>query len=110
MGYQALRLKYFEMQPSFLDESDDPPFYPMRGIKNSKGEWEYGALQYEDIQALKTDFFYLAMDLFSSYCTFGGTPSANGWQNERRCVLDIIKILKSEESSFDAWEMEKTRK
>lgn len=92
-----------------MDDGPYPPLYPIRGVKTSDG-WELGALTFDEIEEIKTDFFYLAYDLYVNYLTFGGTPNGMGWSGERRTVLEIIKILKSEENAFDSWEMEKRNK
>lgn len=90
-----------------MDDGPYPPHYPIRGIKNADNEWELAALTFDEIEECKTDFFYLAYDSYTNYLIFGGTPNGRGWQGERRTVLEIIKILKSEEGAFDSWEMEK---
>ena len=82
--------------------------YPLRGIKDH-GKWTLAAVSWEDIDSLKTDFFFLAYELYTNYSLFG-TAHGDGWAEERKTVLDIIKIFKSEENGFDAWEMEKRTK
>lgn len=79
--------------------------YPLRGIKDH-GNWTLAAVTWEDIDSLKTDFFFLAYELYTNYSLFGNAHG-DGWAEERKTVLDIIKIFKSEENGFDAWEMEK---
>ena len=95
------------MKRGFMDNGPYPPLYPIRGIKNADNEWELAALTFDEIEECKTDFFYQAYDLYANYLTFGGTPNGRGWNRERRTVLEIIKLLKSEEGAFDSWEMEK---
>ena len=82
--------------------------YPLRGIKDH-GKWTLAAVTWEDIDSLKTDFFFLAYELYANYLLFGNAHG-DGWAEERKTVLDIIKIFKSEENGFDAWEMEKRTK
>lgn len=82
--------------------------YPLRGIKE-QGKWTLAAVTYDDVEALKTDFFFLAYELYTNYSLFGNA-GGGGWANERRTVLEIIKIFKAEENGFDAWEMEKRNK
>ena len=82
--------------------------YPLRGIKDH-GKWTLAAVTWEDIESLKTDFFFFAYELYTNYSLFGNAHG-DGWAEERKTVLDIIKIFKSEENGFDAWEMEKRSK
>ncbi len=98
------------MKRGFLDDGEYPLQYQIRGIKDSEGVWELAALTFDEIEECKTDFFFLAWELYTNYVVFGGVPNGRGWSNERRTVLEIIKILKSEENAFDSWEMEKKNK
>lgn len=91
-----------------MDDGDNALMYPLRGIKE-QGKWTLAAVTWEDIDSLKTDFFFLAYELYTNYSLFGNA-GGGGWANERRTVLEIIKIFKAEENGFDAWEMEKKSK
>jgi hypothetical protein len=91
-----------------MDEGENALMYPLRGIKE-QGKWTLAAVTYDDVEALKTDFFFLAYELYTNYSLFGNA-GGGGWANERRTVLEIIKIFKAEENGFDAWEMEKRNK
>ena len=91
-----------------MDDGDNALMYPLRGIKE-QGKWTLAAVTYDDIDSLKTDFFFLAYELYTNYSLFGNA-GGGGWANERRTVLEIIKIFKAEENGFDAWEMEKRSK
>ena len=91
-----------------MDDGDNALMYPLRGIKEH-GKWTLAAVTWEDIDSLKTDFFFLAYELYTNYSLFGNA-GGGGWANERRTVLEIIKIFKAEENGFDAWEMEKKSK
>ena len=91
-----------------MDDGDNALMYPLRGIKE-QGKWTLAAVTWEDIDSLKTDFFFLAYELYTNYSLFGNA-GGGGWANERRTVLEIIKIFKAEENGFDAWEMEKRSK
>ncbi len=88
-----------------MDEGENSLMYPLRGIKEGS-EWILGAVTYDDIESLKTDFFYSAYELYINFEMFGNALG-KGWSEERRTVLDIVKIFKCEENAFDAWEMEK---
>ncbi len=82
--------------------------YPLRGIKE-QGKWILAAVTYDDIESLKTDFFFQAYELYTNHELFGNA-GGGGWGGERRIVLEIIKIFKAEENGFDAWEMERRSK
>ena len=41
-----------------MDDGPYPPLYPIRGVKTSDG-WELGALTFDEIEEIKTDFFVL---------------------------------------------------
>lgn len=84
--------------------------YPIRGIQTKEGEWEYGDLSYEEIQALRTDFLFRAFALFSDFNTFNVLPHGQGTLAERPTVLEAIRILKEEDGLWQQWEMEKNRK
>ncbi len=96
------------MERGFMDDGENALQYPLRGIKEH-GEWTLAAVTWEDIDSLKTDFFFLAYELYTNYSLFGNSQG-QGWASERKTVLDIIKIFKAEENGFDAWEMEKRNK
>lgn len=81
--------------------------YPIRGYKDSSGEG-IGALTYEEIQELKTEFFLHSWNLYRNYKLFG-LPHNQGWANERQSVLSILRILEEETNEQEAWEMEKAR-
>lgn len=101
-----MRLEEFDRKKSVVDEISPPAVYPLRGIKED-GEYLYGALTWDEIHELDTEFLKQSLDLFMSFRILGVLPHGGGWMNERRTVVDILKILKSEESAFDAWEHEK---
>ena len=98
-------LKYSEIEDGLMETG-----YPIRGIKNNEGEWEYASLSYGEIQALKTNFLFRAFALFSDFNTFNVLPHGGGTILERSTVLEALKILKEEASLWDAWEMEKKSK
>lgn len=106
MGYQAVRLEAFQREKSVVDEIIPPARYPMRGLKEGDS-YEYGALTWEEIHALDTEFLRYSLDLYMNFRTFGALPHGGGWLSERRTVVDILKVLSSEENAFDAWEREK---
>lgn len=81
--------------------------YPIRGW--GAGETGIGALTYEEIQCLKTDFFFRSWLLYRNYKLFG-LPQNRGWANERSTVIDIIRILEEESNAQQNWEMDKARK
>lgn len=88
-----------------MDEGENSLMYPLRGIKEG-GEWILAAVTMDDIESLKTEFFFMAYELYLNFSVFGNA-GGRGWAEERKTVLDIIKIFKSEENAFDSWEMEK---
>ena len=107
LGYQAMRLEEFERTRSIVDDMNPPARYPMRGIKED-GEYRYGALTWDEIHSLDTAFLRYSIDLYSNFRLLGGLPHGGGWMDERRSITDILRILKSEENAFDAWEREKS--
>lgn len=88
-----------------MDDGDNALMYPLRGIREGN-DWILAAVTFDDIESLKTEFFFSAYEMYLNFSVFGN-PHGNGWAGERKVVLDIIKIFKSEENEFDAWEMEK---
>ena len=108
LGYQASRAELLSRKWTDVDELLGVG-YPIRGIKNKEGEWEYGSLSIEEIESLKTDFLYRAFALFSDFNTFNVLPHGGGTLDERPTVLEAIKILKEEESLWQAWEMDKNK-
>lgn len=107
MGYQANRAELLGRKFSDVDGMLDLG-YPIRGIKRD-GEWEHGSLSIEEIQALKTDFLFKAFAIFSDFNVFNVLPHGQGTLAERPTVLEAIKILKEEESLWQAWEMDKMK-
>lgn len=102
-----MRQGEFERERSIVDEMFPPARYPIRGIKED-GDYQYGALTWDEIHELDTEFLRRAMDLYMNFRILGGMPHGSGWMEERRTVIDILKILKSEENAYDAWEREKS--
>lgn len=88
-----------------MDDGENALMYPLRGIKEGS-EWTLAAVTFDDIESLKTDFFFSAYELYVNFAIFGNALG-KGWADERKTVLDIVKIFKCEENAFDAWEMEK---
>lgn len=81
--------------------------YPIRGYEDSNGDG-IGALTYDEIQELKTDFFLYAWTLYKNYKLFG-LPHNQGWCNERQAVLTILRIFEEESNEQQVWEMEKSK-
>ena len=104
-----MRLEEFDRVRCVADDMYPPARYPMRGIKED-GEYQYGALTWDEIHSLDTDFLRYSMDLYSSFRLLGVLPNGGGWMGERRSITDILRVLKSEENAFDAWEREKQMK
>lgn len=102
-----MRLGRLGMKGGLFDEGPDAITYPLRGLRTAEGGWEYGALTLEEINALNTDLLRRSLDLFMSFRTFRILPHGKGTLDERRTVLDILMVLKTEEDAFDAWEREK---
>jgi len=82
----------------------------MRGIEESNGQWTYGALTQKQIRYLQTPFLAASLQLYNDFAMFKVLPHGKGTMDERRSVLDIISILKAEESAFNAWELERSKK
>lgn len=83
--------------------------YPIRGIKNTEGEWEYGSISLDEAEELKTSFLFRAFALYGDWQTFGVLPHGGGTLDERSTYLQAMKILKEEENGWQQMEMEKDR-
>ena len=101
-----MRLEEFGRVKSVVDDMVPPAVYPLRGIKED-GEYQYGALTWDEIHALDTEFLRRSMELYANFRVLETLPHGGGWLSERSTVIDILRILRSEESAFDAWEHEK---
>jgi len=88
-----------------MDEGENSIMYPLRGIKEGSN-WILAAVTFDDIESLKTEFFFHAYEVYANFSVFGNSWGT-GWGNERKVILEIIKIFKSEENAFDNWEREK---
>jgi len=92
--------------------NDDLDFLPIvvRGIEEPNGQWSYGSLTQKQIKCLNTPFLAASLRLYNNFAAFKVLPHGKGTMDERSTVLEILKILQSEENAFTAWEMEKNRK
>lgn len=81
----------------------------LRGTEDENGDIVPLCLSWEDIQNLKTDFFSVAMRLYSDYVAFKVLPHGKGTCEERPTVLEALKIMISEDNQWQAWQMEKDR-
>ena len=108
-GLQALRagLLSLEKQPEgdkilgITYEGD------LRGDDTDDGEIAPLRLTWDDIQNLKTPFFYRAMSLYNDFEVFNVLPHGKGTLEERPTVLKAIKILKIEDNKWQNYQMEK---
>ena len=81
----------------------------LRGTEDEEGNIVPLSLSWEDIQNLKTEFFAEAIRLYSDYTAFKILPHGKGTRDERPTVLEVLKILMSEDNLWQAWQMEKDR-
>lgn len=105
-----MRAGHFEKkEPDITDQVMPYPYIiPPTDYRDDKGEAKTAiALSWDDLQALKTPFFYRSMDVYNKFVVFGGTPHNNGWANENSSVISIIMVLKAAEGAYDKWEREK---
>lgn len=99
--------KLFEQEYSDIADGIMKLRYPIRGYKEKEGDG-IGALSYDEIQELKTEFFLFSWTLYKNYKLFG-LPHNQGWYNERSTVIRIISILEEESNAQERWEMEKKK-
>lgn len=66
----------------------------------------YEWITYEEIQGCITPFLAASLELYSNFVLLGVLPHGQGTLGERETVIEILKILKSEDNRYQNWEME----
>lgn len=79
----------------------------LRGIEDENGSIVPLELSWDDIVNCKTELLSKAFSLYSDWAVFKILPNGKGTYDERPTVLEIIKILSSEDNKWQCWEMEK---
>lgn len=97
----------FDKKPSEVDEFGFP--IPIRGIEEN-GEWTFSSLTVTQIRKLNTPFLAASLRLYGDFSVFKILPHGKGTMDEKQSVIEIIKILKSEENAYINWEMEQNTK
>lgn len=64
---------------------------------------------FSELFEYKTEFLALSMQLFNNWRIFKALPHGKGTRHERESVLQILRILKEEETLFDEWEREREK-
>lgn len=70
---------------------------------NERLVWE-NPMQRE-INEQATPFFFASIDMYGMFKACASLPYGNGFMNERRTVVDIIRLFESESAKFDSWYM-----
>lgn len=80
--------------------------YQIIGIQDSKGNWKYKEVFFEDIQKLKTDFLNACIRLYNDFTTFKILPHGKGTLDENEVVLQILRICTEEANKYERYQRE----
>lgn len=73
------------------------------------GEDETDVMTYEQAQILDTPFFAASLDLYLNWAVFKILPHGKGTMHERQSVIEILRILNSEDNKYQSWDMKRDK-